>query len=84
MSRNKLVKEGHHEELQVREEEGSVRGVQGGGCVHQHHEEHPHWPGLDLENQLIIIVQYPLWPGSLHLSETVQGGTPGRWSRLNV
>ena len=66
MSRNKLVKEGHHEELQVREEEGSVRGVQGGGCVHQHHEEHPHWPGLDLENQLIIIVQYPLWPGSLH------------------
>ena len=43
----------NHEELQVREEEGPLRGVQGGGCVH--HEEHSHWPGLDLENKLIIV-----------------------------
>ena len=70
----------HHEELQE-EEEGSMRGVQGGGCVH--HEEHSHWPGLDLENKLII-VQYPLWPGSVHLSATVQGGTQGGWPRPNV
>ena len=39
----------HHEELQE-EEEGSVRDVQGRGCVH--HQEHPHWPGLVLENKL--------------------------------
>ena len=35
----------HHKELQE-EEEGSVRDVQGGGCVH--HEQHPHWPGLQI------------------------------------
>ena len=39
----------HHKELQE-EEEGSVRDVQGRGCVH--HQEHPHWPGLVLENKL--------------------------------
>ena len=66
----------HHKELQE-EEEGSVRDVQGRGCVH--HQEHPHWPGLVLENK-IVIVQYPLWPGSVHLSAAVQGGTQGGWS----
>ena len=65
----------HHEELQE-EEEGSMRGVQGRGCVH--HEEHSHWPGLDIENK-IVIVQYHLWPGSVYLSAAVQGGTPCRW-----
>ena len=82
MARNKLVKEGLipgniTKNCKRRKRDPCVVCKAEGVCTIRNILTGQVW---FLKINYIVIVQYPLWPGSVHLSAAVQGGTQGGWS----